>query len=449
MDLSDLSLFKEEADLSAGASASRAPDSPGLTLQDVTLLKVPLSWQEAVAVMLEALDGLPANSACPDPGRITLSPIGETRLLAGGTLSGPGVRRAAAFLKELLGSAIAPAELRALIGRDSSEQPEHTSIAEFTRALTYFERPNRRADVAAVYARAHAVYVDSVASQELDRLRAKTAAQAESATQPRTSLRDRLSPRVLQAALVVSLCIVTTVSAITLFTYAFAPAQEASAGAAGPQTPDLSPTAALQNARTEVGDLLAGIGIPTTRKTPAPAASSSSSAKAVAPSRGRPPAGRIAAGERLGEPNGGRAGNTVSTPRVPLTPTEFMTVPVRVVKESAALADLTSETDAAASVSLFDESQPIFSYSDANVAPPSLVRPQLPSSQSDETSLDLLSEFELLIGRTGRVEQVKLISPGNRLNDRMLMAAAKAWLFQPAMKEGQPVRYRYSIRIVP
>jgi hypothetical protein len=45
------------------------------------------------------------------------------------------------------------------------------------------------------------------------------------------------------------------------------------------------------------------------------------------------------------------------------------------------------------------------------------------------------------------VEQVRLISTSNRFQDRMIVSAAKAWQFEPAMKNGQPVRYRTQIRI--
>jgi hypothetical protein len=35
-----------------------------------------------------------------------------------------------------------------------------------------------------------------------------------------------------------------------------------------------------------------------------------------------------------------------------------------------------------------------------------------------------------------------------RFQERMLMAAAKAWTFKPAMRDGHPVRYRLRIAII-
>ena len=37
--------------------------------------------------------------------------------------------------------------------------------------------------------------------------------------------------------------------------------------------------------------------------------------------------------------------------------------------------------------------------------------------------------------------QVRLHSSDLSLNDRMIVAAAKAWQFEPAMKDGHPVKY--------
>jgi outer membrane biosynthesis protein TonB len=58
-----------------------------------------------------------------------------------------------------------------------------------------------------------------------------------------------------------------------------------------------------------------------------------------------------------------------------------------------------------------------------------------------------VSEFELIIDRAGRVERVRLTSAVNQLQDKMLLAAAKAWLFQPAVRDGQPVRYQLRLRV--
>jgi outer membrane biosynthesis protein TonB len=50
--------------------------------------------------------------------------------------------------------------------------------------------------------------------------------------------------------------------------------------------------------------------------------------------------------------------------------------------------------------------------------------------------------MELVITREGRVETVRLLTPATRMTDMLLLSGAKTWKFAPALKEGQPVRYR-------
>jgi outer membrane biosynthesis protein TonB len=73
----------------------------------------------------------------------------------------------------------------------------------------------------------------------------------------------------------------------------------------------------------------------------------------------------------------------------------------------------------------------------------------MPSVPEELDDSDGASVFDLLIDQYGHVEQVRLVSPANRFRDRILVSAAKAWQFQPATRDGQPVRYRLRLRITP
>jgi outer membrane biosynthesis protein TonB len=53
-----------------------------------------------------------------------------------------------------------------------------------------------------------------------------------------------------------------------------------------------------------------------------------------------------------------------------------------------------------------------------------------------------MNTMELLISPQGRVEQVRLISPTKRMTDMLLLSGAKTWKFAPALRDGEPVRYR-------
>ncbi len=64
------------------------------------------------------------------------------------------------------------------------------------------------------------------------------------------------------------------------------------------------------------------------------------------------------------------------------------------------------------------------------------------------------SYLELIIDRAGLVELVRLfpapVMPGeSQYRQRMLVAAAKAWRFVPAHRDGTPVRYAIRVPLEP
>lgn len=98
----------------------------------------------------------------------------------------------------------------------------------------------------------------------------------------------------------------------------------------------------------------------------------------------------------------------------------------------------------------------LYSANDADVAPPVMLRQQLPSALLEPDS-DVPEDWpylELLIDEKGAVERVRLrartLAPGQTLyRHRMLIAAAKAWQFEPAQLNGQPVRYVMRVPLEP
>jgi protein TonB len=89
----------------------------------------------------------------------------------------------------------------------------------------------------------------------------------------------------------------------------------------------------------------------------------------------------------------------------------------------------------------------VYTSDDADVTPAALLRPHLPSQPPASLPGADVGTLELMVTETGRVAHVKLVSTSSRYQERMLVAAAKTWRFQPAMKNGQPVRFRARIRI--
>jgi hypothetical protein len=84
----------------------------------------------------------------------------------------------------------------------------------------------------------------------------------------------------------------------------------------------------------------------------------------------------------------------------------------------------------------------IYTAIDVGIVPPLPLGRQLPATGPSGISAELVGQLELLIGRNGEVEAVKLHTPLNRYHERMIVSAAKAWRYEPATKDGKSVRFR-------
>lgn len=414
------------------------PEIQDLTLQDLTLLKVAVSWQEAVAVMLELISHLRNRTQFPDARAVVLSDIGETRVVSGRAASGNPVRLAACLLSELLGSAASPPELQAAIAQNLAAQPRHTTLGEFAAALAFFERPGRRGDVAAVYSRAHALHAKAAAGLELDRLRARAAREQEIVTAKPTA-QSPWRGRAAQFSVIAALSIVIAAGAMALFAMAFAPApaRDDAGAELDPSTPFTTLAAAGSEAKRLVEEGITRILSPRsasegTSPTPPPAPTRTSRSRRSA----------ATSGSNAGAPAPAESGEAVVAATVP--PEVEMIVSARDIaasapRESTALAsgepDTTTPTVG-----------PTFTALD-DVQPATLVRPQLPSRLLDGPPTPDASFLDMVIDETGRVEFVRLEAVRSQVNEKMLVSAAKAWLFDPAIREGQPVRYRMRVQI--
>ena len=89
----------------------------------------------------------------------------------------------------------------------------------------------------------------------------------------------------------------------------------------------------------------------------------------------------------------------------------------------------------------------IYSSSDAQVAPPSLVYPQLPSLRLESGPAS--AHLSLVVDELGQVVQARLVSTGATVSARMLVFAAKTWKFSPATMDGRSVKYHLRIPIGP
>lgn len=85
-----------------------------------------------------------------------------------------------------------------------------------------------------------------------------------------------------------------------------------------------------------------------------------------------------------------------------------------------------------------DES--IYTSADVEVSRPNLHPSQVPWQWPSGASRT--EKLEVVISQRGEVERIKLLSPPRRMVDLMALSAAKMWTFDPALKDGAPVRYR-------
>jgi hypothetical protein len=405
----------------------------GLTLAHVIALKVPVSWQEAVAVVLETARDLPSTATFPEPADVTLTAIGEVHRRSVRGASGSPVVHAAELLSDLLRDGSAPPELRTLIEQNVTDPPTHASLGAFVTALNYFERPNRRADVAAVYTRGFTLLQSSSSQQELERIRAKIGRDRK-AKSPELGLLARIAGPLSQFGLAIALCIIIAVSGYTLISMALGPvsvAQDDGGTAVALPQPTVAETMTAAGERLK--DLVTtGLSLVTTRaETVAPS---------PAPAKPRRPISTAAADEWI-----------VSVRDVTATY-------VAAEGDTAAAAD-SSALDVPSPESKIDSSSgairepaapivgPVFSAGDVNVDPATLVKPKLPSRARDIANPDDLAILEVVVNEEGTVDSAKLTGLSQRLNDKMLVAAAKAWIFDPARLNGQPVRYLLRIQI--
>ena len=91
----------------------------------------------------------------------------------------------------------------------------------------------------------------------------------------------------------------------------------------------------------------------------------------------------------------------------------------------------------------------IYSPGSEGVSPPVSVRPQLPRELPSNMNRNELGRIELVVLPDGTVDSVRLLGTPRSVQDSMLLSAVKAWQFQPAVKDGLPVRYRKTIWIAP
>lgn len=411
---------------------SRPPD---LALAEVVALTGPLAWQEAVAVIREYLLSASERSL-PDPTTTILTQAGEMRPQADAVALAHPARAAAELLQKLLPSE-APPSLTALAAQEAGPAPRRRSPQELAQALAFFERPNRRADLAGLWSRAEAALARQRSERELTRLRHRVEV-------PVTTLDSQRVPRVIEGEW------------WPLWTWRDIWAQNYALGAMLCGILAVGSTAWLLVTLTD--DRLVSQPL-VSRALPRVVVS-----LAQPPLRAKlPPTARRALGEQAvglpladaGPPLKAVGGERDASP----TPTP---VPTTGHGDSTGGADawivtmreLVPESSPAPTSSLPRASATrtptpaqIYSSTDADVTPARLRWPRMTLTVVDADQAGAAGVLRVTVDEQGRVERVRLMSAGSSFNDKMILAAAKAWVFRPAQLNDRPVKYQLDIRL--
>lgn len=94
-----------------------------------------------------------------------------------------------------------------------------------------------------------------------------------------------------------------------------------------------------------------------------------------------------------------------------------------------------------------------YTITDANVSPPITIRQRLPSMppqlQTIARAVHASGVYDLVIDETGRVADATVRQSMNASYDSLVLRSTRDWRYEPAMKDGVPVRYVKTIMLVP
>lgn len=392
--------------------------APHISLADVIGRRTPIHWFEGVAILSALSDRLRVDGATDSP----VPDLGETFITCDGHLEVPsrhsahgGVQALARILHVLLAGEQVPPPLRLFISK-WIESAEPHPIKDFAEGLAYFARPDGAALIRAVYER-------YLTMPELPAGAVIPKPPIDPPKEPKGSPREpRRIPRWVAIAAVLVACVGGVFVVWTLAENS----SEASGGALSRVVAD--GRRVLDAAREGLAQRF-GIGTSSTPDAPKQAAT-------TAPVPGPRPRSRSI---------------------VPPPALEIPIVPIPLARQSFHLDQrplVVRPPEAAVSGSVSPDDLPereavdapsllaVYTTTDIDVEPPQMVYPHLP--RVEHTGPDINS-MEVVVTEEGSVEHVRLISAARRMTDMMLLSGAKNWRFAPALRGGQPVRYRITI----
>jgi hypothetical protein len=387
-------------------ATSRSDVSRTIDLAELLDRHTPLSWFEAVAIGQELCAGVletrqAGQLAGLDLENVVITADGGAEVRGVSPQGLPTVPQVAHVLLTLLGeSQTLPVQLRLLALQEASPAPGCATLRELSERLAPFERPNRRKAIREVYERS----VSRPAPEPGPPSGERAAAARLRPARPRWWT-DR---RVQAAAASAVLLLATGAAAFWLWQWV----GPLLAGDGNRQKPDAGATVAG-------GGTLSAEAVERIRATARRIWLAAERKPAAPPPEAAPGAQLVPVAI---EARGAAAPATVAAP--PAAGPAVVPDARRNVSEYA-----------------------VFSADNAEVAAPVLLWPHLPTSPRAGVHLEDLPLVELVVSPAGEVESAKLVSPPAAMMPVMMLSAIKAWRFDPAKRDGKPVRYRLAVRL--
>lgn len=400
-----------------------------LTLSDIASRQIHVEWHESVAVVRALIDAFGADgerdTELPALDEIYLSGDGEVSF-GGRSTTGEPHRWAGGVLQTLLSRTEPPVQLRLVALQATAAVTTLSSLAELNDALAYFERPQRRQVLQGLYHRASDAQPDaSVVPPQLP------SAHTPPAEPKRPSRKPKKRARVSRRAVAGTAALLIVLGAAGAGGWYFTRVRPAAAAAGSD---------AISRAADTLGDAVlsgvskvtetAGLGRlvpPDVPASPAPAAS----------------AAPVARARDIRLPSRSRAIRAMEAPPKP----EFVAFDLEAPTGAPISSDPSDvPSDAPAHVEIADlDSELVYSAGSSGVEPPIGIRPQLARELPTALRPEDLARVELVIATDGSIESARLLDPPRNVIDSLVVSAAKAWSFEPAMKDGHPVRYRKTV----
>jgi hypothetical protein len=398
--------------------------------------RLPLRWPEAVALAQELAAGLAEGELASVPLLREIGVAEDGQIAIPRSRAEQGCHPEAdppADLRRLLGELLQggpfPGALQRIVDGCFPDGEPIKTLEDLTRALAFFERPARQNDLQALAARLADESEQARLTAELGALTRRTRVDEAAPDPDPKPGRSTMSP-LPQAILIAGIC-VTMLLLVGIVV----------AIPAGPETVTASAVATLASAARGVAEAMTDDADrsvesdATNRRSPI----LSTKAPPLANPKREPPAHaapRALRAARSAPPTENAARQSAATPLVVIAaepaPIRLQAYPERSVFYAPVITVMVDEA--------------VYQSGDPGVVPAVLIYPKLPDIPASALP-NRVGTLDLIVDVSGRVERVRLqnTTAERRYRDYMMLAAAKAWLFEPARKDGSPVRYRIAI----